>query len=277
MKEEHSIQDQIEAMKKEHDSTAIAARNKQLQLDLTNEYEKRVKSLQEHLEKEAKQNAETQLLLEKRWRATLEELEKTKKMKEEERYANEKKQAEAKAEKMEKAKPTRACLQISTLADREQTWNPKFPSLGIDISRTDGAPSRMFIHGTLCFTKPFLPSMSELYQVLKAHDWQPLWMRGSSGGKTWFLGRTPIAVDFSRRDYMPQVGKPPDQTGAPVHAGDMDDEYAAVGMGLVERDAIDELDLAYKGRMDGQYYQFDVDLTYVCMPSPQVSYLTMMM
>jgi hypothetical protein len=200
-----------------------------------------------------------------------------KKMKEEEWYANEKKQAEAKAERMEKAKTTRACLQISTLADREQTWNPKFPSLGISISRTDGAPSRMFIHGTLCFTKPFLPSLSELYQVLKAHDWQPLWMRGSSGGKTWFLGRTPIAVDFSRRDYMPQVGKPPDQTGAPVHAGDMDDEYAAVGMGLVERDAIDELNLAYKGRMDGQYYQFDVDLTYVCPPSPQVSYLTMMM
>jgi hypothetical protein len=271
-----SIQDRIEAMKKEHDSTAIA-RKKQWELDLINEHEKQAKSLREHLEKEVKQNAETQLILENRWRATLEELEKMKKMKEEEWYANEKKQAEAEAKRMEEAIPTRACLQISTLADREQTWNPKFPSLRISISRTDGAPSRRFIHGTLCFTKPFLPSLSELYQVLKAHDWQPLWMRGSSGGKTWFLGRRPIAVDFSRRDYMPQVGKLPDQTGAPVHAGDMDDEYAAVGMGLVERDAIDELNLAYKGRMDGQYYQFDVDLTYVCPPSPQVSCLTMMM
>ncbi|CAN9472898.1 unnamed protein product [Alternaria alternata] len=259
-----SMQDQVEAMKKEHDSTAIALK-KQLELELINEHEKRVKSLREHLEKEAKQNAETQLILENRWRATLKELDKMNemyKMKEEEWYANEKKQAEAKAERMKKAEPTRACLQISTLADREQTWNPKFPSLGISISRTDGAPSRTSIHGTLCFTKPFLPSLSELYQVLKAHDWQPLWMRGSSGGKTWFLGRTPIAVDFSCRNYMPQIGKPLDQTGTPVHAGDMDDEYAAVGMGLVERDAIDELDLAYKGQIDGQYYRFGVDLTY---------------
>ncbi|RYO72156.1 hypothetical protein AA0113_g1472 [Alternaria arborescens] len=259
-----SMQDQVEAMKKEHDSTSIALK-KQLELELINEHEKRVKSLREHLEKEAKQNAETQLKLEDRWRATQRELDKMNemyKMKEEEWYANEKKQDEAKAERMEKAEPTRTCLQISTLADREQTWNPKFPSLGISVSRTDGAPSRTSIHGTLCFTKPFLPCLSELYQVLKAHDWQPLWMRGSSGGKTWFLGRTPIAVDFSCRNYMPQLGKPLDQTGAPVHAGDMDDEYAAVGIGLVERDAIDELDLAYKGQIDGQYYRFGVDLTY---------------
>jgi hypothetical protein len=87
-------------------------------------------------------------------------------------------------------------------------------------------------------------------------------MRGSSGGKTWFLGQIPILVDFFQRDYMPQLGKSGDQTGSPVHLGDLEDEYAAVGMGLVERDAIDELGLPYKGRMDGQF-RFSVQLTYV--------------
>jgi len=264
-----SIQDQMGTMKQDNYSMD-SVQKRQLEFQLNHEHETRVKSLREQYETEIKQSAEVQAKLESHLRETLESLEKMKKVEAQEKKAEEeekmyraKREAEAEMQKKENAKPTRTCLQVSTLADRDQSWTPRFPSLGLSFSRLDGAPTRTSIHGTLCFTKPFLPSLSELYQVLKTHEWRPLWMRGSSGGKTWFLGRTPILVDFFRREYMPQVGKQHDQTGAPVYLSDTEDEYAAVGMGLIERDAIDELDLPYKGRVDGQH-RFSVHLTYVC-------------
>jgi hypothetical protein len=41
-----------------------------------------------------------------------------------------------------------------------------------------------------------------------------------------------------------------------------EDEYAAVGISLVERDAIDMLGLPYLGEHDGQY-RFEVTVTHV--------------
>jgi hypothetical protein len=177
----------------------------------------------------------------------------------------EKQAVEAEHERLEKLVTRRTLLQISTLADRDQTWTPRFPSLGLSFARKTTTPTATSIHGTLSFNKPFLTSMSELFETLRLHDWKSLWMRGSSGGQTWFLGKTPILVDFFQKDYMPQVGQLEDQTGTPVYLGDPEDEYAAVGMGLVERDAIDELGLPYKGRVDGQF-RFEVQLTYVSHP-----------
>lgn len=210
--------------------------------------------LTKQLTVQVKEKEEALALLEKRLREALEEKELLKILKQKEEAMN-----------WEKSFPLRKSLQISTLADRDHSWSPRFPSLGLAFSRVDTAPSPESIHGTLCFSKPFLPSLSELYDVLKKHEWKQLWMRGSSSGKTWFLGKTPILADFIHPEYMPQVGKQEDQAGIPVYMNDSEDEYAAVGMGIVERDAIDELGLPYKGRVDGQF-RFGVQVTYVRPP-----------
>ncbi|KAF2708682.1 hypothetical protein K504DRAFT_502706 [Pleomassaria siparia CBS 279.74] len=164
--------------------------------------------------------------------------------------------------KSSRSKSEMACVQISALADRNKTWTPRLDSLSLSFQRVNTAPgSKGIIHGTVCWSRPFLPSLSELYQVLKLHDWKPLWMRGSSRGQTLFLGPTPILVNFFQQDYIPQIGKLTDQAGPSLIVGDAEDEYAAIGLGWVEREAIDELSLPYKGQVDGQY-QFGVEMTH---------------
>ncbi|KAF2676161.1 hypothetical protein K458DRAFT_397182 [Lentithecium fluviatile CBS 122367] len=243
------------------------AHRERMEDEIHKQYANNIKSLQERIETLKKGDEEAQAtlakhieVLKKGDEAAREALEKRMRASEE-KMAYMKKMEEV--AKMEKANPTRACLQISAIADRDHTWNPSFPSLGLSFSRIDAAPApaQIAIHGTVCWARPFLPSLSELYQVLQLHEWKPLWMRGSSGGQTWFLGQTPILVNFLQQDYMPQIGKPHDQTGMPVHMRDAEDEYAAVGMGLVDRDAIDDLGLPYKERVDGQY-RFGVEMTY---------------
>jgi hypothetical protein len=239
----------------------IVARDK-LERKLEKLHEADLKSLQKKLESKEGTESQTKKDLELRLVAAQLEVEKWKAKEEEQRMYHEKQLAEAEFERLQKLDTKRTMLQISTLADRDQAWNPRFPSLALAFARNDTAPSATSIHGTLSFKRPFLTSLSELYETLRVHGWKSLWMRGSSGGQTWFLGKTPILVDFFNKDYMPQVGKLEDQTGTPVYLGDPEDEYAAVGMGLVERNAIDELDLPYKGRVDGQF-RFGVQLTYV--------------
>jgi hypothetical protein len=78
------------------------------------------------------------------------------------------------------SKPEQTCIQISAAVDRNKSWTPLFHTLGLSFERVDTAPGPTGIHGMVCWTRPFLPAVSELYQVLKNQGWEPLWMRGCS-------------------------------------------------------------------------------------------------
>lgn len=84
------------------------------------------------------------------------------------------------------------------------------------------------------------------------------------------MGDTAVLVNFFTPTYPTQAGTKDKELnrvhGGPIWWEPAEDEYAAVGMGLVEREAIDALDLPYKGQTDGTY-RFDVTVTYVSLGS----------
>ncbi|KAF2477131.1 uncharacterized protein BDR25DRAFT_300179 [Lindgomyces ingoldianus] len=103
-----------------------------------------------------------------------------------------------------------------------------------------------------------------MFEVLRISGWKPLWMRGSKQGETWFLGERAILVNFLGKEYTPQVA-PSNKFPEPTHSESTtrtlsEDEYTAVGIGLVDRDAIEQVDLPYIGQY-GSQYRFDVSVT----------------
>ncbi|ORX93311.1 hypothetical protein BCR34DRAFT_240005 [Clohesyomyces aquaticus] len=83
-------------------------------------------------------------------------------------------------------------------------------------------------------------------------------------GETWFLGEKAVLVNFLGKEYAPQVAIS-SQLSGPAHGASItwtptEDEYTAVGISLIERDAIEQLDLPYIGQY-GSQYRFDVSVT----------------
>jgi hypothetical protein len=96
-------------------------------------------------------------------------------------------------------------------------------------------------------------------------------IRSPEKGETWFLGETAVFINFFEENYATHADcKSSFQEG--VHGGTVwwpisDDDYAAVGVDLVEEQAISMLSLPFKGRFGAQY-RFGITLTNVSYLSP---------
>jgi hypothetical protein len=81
-------------------------------------------------------------------------------------------------------------------------------------------------------------------------------------GETWFLGDSPIMINFFTMQYVPQIGLIPGRATKPDSAEVRDEGFVGVGAEWVENEALQLLGLQPKGEVDGRY-MFDVNLTNV--------------
>jgi hypothetical protein len=191
-----------------------------------------------------------------------------------------------KEKEAEQSAMLRQVIQVSSSAGDSSLWDDsqvKEKGLTLEIpSASRSLDLASAIRGSALWRSPALVNSSEMFAVLLAKQWKPLWMRGSSKcrgtaygpsgnssterGETWFLGDSAILMNFFNPEYAThsarKSGSPTRVHGGPVWWKPREDEYAAIGIGLVDREAINMLDLPYKGEYDGQH-RFEVTVTHV--------------
>ncbi|KAF2681385.1 hypothetical protein K458DRAFT_489483 [Lentithecium fluviatile CBS 122367] len=100
------------------------------------------------------------------------------------------------------------------------------------------------VHSTIFWEPPALSLGSELLTTLRHKGWQPLYVRKSDAGHTYFLGHHAIHVHFFQPDYQPQLKATTTYSAS---------ESVSISKDLVDEYALEELGFPFTCTESGSY------------------------
>jgi hypothetical protein len=115
------------------------------------------------------------------------------------------------------------------------------------------------------YWRPWGEQTSALYSSLKLRGWQPVYMRGTDAGQTWFYGPEVVHVRRFKDDYTPQDGlAKTDSNVKPTESKSTDTkavEYLIVSTDWIEEEALQRIGFQYQLLPSG-YFSLDPRITW---------------
>jgi len=136
---------------------------------------------------------------------------------------------------------------------RERSFSP--PPM-----RTRLPPPRRYSHHREFDTKteywrPWGEQPARLFTSLKCRGWQPVYMRGTDAGQTWFYGQDVVHIRRFKDDYTPQDGP------IKLDAGSTTQEYLIISTEWIEEEALSRIGFQYQVLPSG-YFSLDPRITW---------------
>jgi hypothetical protein len=119
------------------------------------------------------------------------------------------------------------------------------------------------------YWRPWGSQSSDLYASLRCRGWQPVYMRGTDAGQTWFYGQDVVHVRRFTGDYTPQEDPIAKPSGTkPVHPKPAETEpkpatteYLIISTEWIEEEATQRIGFAYQVLPSG-YVSLDPRITW---------------
>jgi hypothetical protein len=115
------------------------------------------------------------------------------------------------------------------------------------------------------YWRPWGDQTSTLFSSLKLRGWQPVYMRGTDAGQTWFYGPDLVHIRRFKDDYTPQDGPTKTESDVkctePKPAGAKTAEYLITNSDWIEEEALQRIGFQYQLLPSG-YFSLDPRITW---------------
>ncbi|KAF2435936.1 hypothetical protein EJ08DRAFT_295596 [Tothia fuscella] len=106
------------------------------------------------------------------------------------------------------------------------------------------------------YWRPWGDQIAQLYSSLKYRGWQPVYMRGTDAGQTWFYGPDVVHVRRFKDDYTPQEGAMKPEDGITKTQ-----EYLIISTEWIEEEALARIGFQYQ-LLETGFYSLDPRITW---------------
>jgi hypothetical protein len=103
------------------------------------------------------------------------------------------------------------------------------------------------------YWRPWGNQTAQLLSSLKFRGWQPVYMRGTDAGQTWFYGPEVVHIRRFQDDYTPQEG--------PMKDGSDTEDYLVISTEWIEEEALARIGFQYQVLPSG-FYSLDPRITW---------------
>jgi hypothetical protein len=110
------------------------------------------------------------------------------------------------------------------------------------------------------YWRPWGDQSSALFSSLKFRGWQPVYMRGTDAGQTWFYGQDVVHVRRFKDDYTPQDGPVKQDTDVKTDIP-KSAEYLVISTEWIEEEALQRIGFQYQLLPSG-YFSLDPRITW---------------